>query len=192
MWEKRLAQAIAKKCVHSGVIQSEPVLCFGFELIITTFIGVGAIFLIAILAEKPWACIPFLLGFAPIRKYAGGYHATTHFRCHIISAVIFSMCLFASSCLDVRCEGLLIIGIINWIVILILAPISARNKPLSNQRMSKNRTMSIIIASIETVLAFGFFVLKASNGVAEIFYLGALSAAVSLVIAKIDNEFRRG
>lgn len=34
MWEKRLAQSIAKKCVCSGIQQSEPVLCFGFELII--------------------------------------------------------------------------------------------------------------------------------------------------------------
>ena len=53
MWEERLAQVIVKKCVHSGVIQSEPVLCFGFELIITTLVGIRAIFLIAILTGKP-------------------------------------------------------------------------------------------------------------------------------------------
>ena len=52
MWEKRLAQVIVKN-VFTVELQSEPVLCFGFELIITTLVGIRAIFLIAILTGKP-------------------------------------------------------------------------------------------------------------------------------------------
>lgn len=188
MWEKRLAQSIAKKCVCSGIQQSEPVLCFGFELIITTLVGIGAIFLIAILAGKPWTCIPFLLGFAPLRRYAGGYHATTHSRCHIISTIIFSICLFTSSRLDLSHIGIFIISVFNWIVVLIFAPVSARNKPLSNELMFKNRAISIMIVLFEATLAFGFLILKVSNNIIEVFYFGTLSATTSLLLAKIENK----
>ena len=191
MWEKRLAQSIAKKCVCSGIQQSEPVLCFGFELIITTLVGVGAIFLIAILTGKPWSCVLFLLGFAPLRKYAGGYHATTHSRCHIISTIIFSICLFTSSHLDLPHIGIFIISMFNWIVILIFAPVSARNKPLSSEHILKNRTISIMIASFEAILALEFLILKASNNIIEVFYLGTLSATTSMLVAKIENKLTR-
>ena len=191
MWEKRLAQSIAKKCAYNGVQKSESVLCFGLELIITTLIGIGLILLIAIFAGNPWSCIPFLLGFAPLRRYAGGYHATTHSRCHIISSVIFSVCLFTSSILDLPYMNFFIISMINWIVILIFAPVSAANKPLSNEHMLKNRTKSIVIASFEAAFALGILILKVSNNIIEVFYFGALSATMSLLLAKIENKFKR-
>lgn len=48
-----------------------------------------------------------------------------------------------------------------------------------------------MIASFEAILALEFLILKASNNIIEVFYLGTLSATTSMLVAKIENKLTR-
>lgn len=91
----------------------------------------------------------FMATYIPLRSFAGGYHAKTPIRCYIFSVILL---IIVSSCMKY-------IFIAEWVyyailataalVVLILAPVEDKNKPLdeTEHKVYKRRTM-LIAASI--------------------------------------------
>lgn len=186
---KQLSQRLAKSIVSSGASKghSTAAIGFGLELIFTYLFGTSILAIISILCHQPLAWILFILGFAPLRTTAGGFHANSRLSCLIISACLYILSL-ATSFLISWIRGLpLTITLITLILVYYWSPVEAKNKKLNDDQISKNRRKSLIISIANTVLAFVFCMVNVDSALINLYFMGIAMAAVSLIIAKIKH-----
>lgn len=187
---KQLSQKLAKSIVSSGASKghSAAAIGFGLELVFTCLFGTSILVIISILCHQPVAWLFFVLGFAPLRTTAGGFHASSHLACFIISACLFILSL-ATSFLISWIRGIpLTIALITLIFVYCWSPVEAKNKKLNNDQISKNRRKSLIISIVNAVLAFVFCMVNLNSALINLYFMGIAMAVVSLIIAKIKTR----
>lgn len=192
--ERKIAELLASKTidvVHDGNMQ-KAVLAYGYELIITSLLGVFLLVALSFAIGFPGAWFPFVLGFAPLRTTAGGYHAPTHLRCYITTAAIFACSLAVAKYVVSSYVHLLIIAAITGAIILAFAPVAANNKPLSEARRARNRKRSIAISVILFAVSVILCLTRYSDFYIALYFVGSLAASVSLVVAKVLNLSWKG
>lgn len=64
---------------EKGLVSEEeaPVVLYGMKSLFMTLVEFISVILLAVWCENPLEGLCFLLGFCPLRLYAGGYHAKT-------------------------------------------------------------------------------------------------------------------
>ncbi len=190
----KLSVVCAKKIISVGQLQSisEPVLCYGCELIITSIIGLFILILLSLLIGHPLAWVFFVIGFAPQRTSSGGYHADTHIRCYMATSAMFLLSTSVAYGLTWNSFIYLVISIFSSIFVLLLAPVAATNKPLSPKRYRTNRIRSLVLISINLVLAILLLWLNIVIRAANMYYSGIFFAALSLIIGKAKISLKGG
>lgn len=123
--------------------------------------------------------IIFYITFQIIRKYAGGYHATTETRCEILSAISVLICVLVIRISNVYgfYNILLICTSMSIVAIFILCPLDTPEKPLTKKEKIHFRKKSwIILIAISTII-----------GIATYFKINALiyPCCISLVLEGI-------
>ncbi len=127
---------------------------YGFDLLIADFINFSIILLIGTLCCKLWKTILYLIIFVGLRSVCGGYHAKTHLKCHICTIGVYIVFLGLLHMLGDRSTMLLWGDCISSIPIILFAPITHANKPLSSKTYHRNRITSIIFTVGLIVIAF--------------------------------------
>lgn len=91
----QLARRIARKIVDSNSEYGDQVekIRVGLEILFMMVQGVLLMVIISLACGAWWSWIPFLLGFAPLRNFGGGFHAKTPIGCLICSELIFFMAI---------------------------------------------------------------------------------------------------
>lgn len=178
----QLSRRIAVKIVNSNSEYDGKLemIQFGVEIFIMVSLGVSLMMIISIFYGSWWLWIPFLLGFAPVRNFGGGYHAKTPVGCMICSELIFFIAINISMC-DMSVIVLGFLYVICFFVVVLLAPVQAKNKPLSVKLRKDNRKKCLIVIFMQGFLILIF----AKVEVVKLFCLGMFEASVSMVIAKI-------
>lgn len=158
-----------------------------FELLIAEFINIITIFIIMIISRQYLSILLFLVSFLPLRKWAGGYHADTHFHCTFILFITLSILVVLTQYIpgSVKCILQLINAVISLIVVCYLAPVDNSNKPINEVQKSRYRNISIIISlilsSIIGILSFYGF-----EKIFEVSY-GMIVVAISMIAAKLKD-----
>jgi len=91
--------------------------------------------------------IVFYIAFQLIRKYAGGYHASTEAKCEIMSSlsIMGSLCVIRlSKAYDMQ-TALLILGAVSAVCICCFCPLDTPEKPLSPKEYRYFRRISWLI-----------------------------------------------
>lgn len=191
---KAIATYISGIMVHNGICpkEKERVLNYGFELMVTSIIGVLLMIIVSLIMMKPMGWLFFLVGFAPLRTKAGGYHASTHHGCYFISTLVYTLCLIIANFIDIDRMVILGISLIAVIIIVAFSPVQAVNKPMKEEKRKKNRRISLAIVSFEFIVAAIICYLNIENKMVNLFYLGIFVASISLVVSKIKNIFTGG
>lgn len=184
---KRLAEICTDYliCRDAAEESKRAVLVYGLEVLIATVIGVTLIAVISLVFGQPLAWLFFLLAFVPLRRTAGGYHADTHFSCYLVFASAFAVCLVVEKFANVSSVLRVMFVAISFVVILLLSPCVPDNKPLSTQKRYRNRQISVFLGATDLFLAKLFLLLNIDLSILHYHYYGVLTAAVSLVAAKI-------
>ncbi|MGN0151909.1 MAG: accessory gene regulator B family protein [Wujia sp.] len=73
------------------------VIQYGIECIINLLVPIIIIFFYSILAHRIPDMIIWLISFLTLRNYLGGYHASSHLRCMILSSITGILALLFSS-----------------------------------------------------------------------------------------------
>lgn len=181
-----LAQYITGILYKNNIIDSKmlDIYIYGFEVIVSgfvsIFIGLALGFIFAQIPES----IVFLIVFILIRKYCGGYHADTYFRCNsifMINIAIVMIILKINFNYSIYLH--FIIGLICIITYITLAPIENKYKPLTYEEKKKYRITAIIISliffCISSVVYFNF--LKFSI----VIDMALMSVAISMIIERL-------
>lgn len=165
-----------------------PVYAYGLELLLAAILNILLIILVAFFFHDPYAWIFFLLAFIPLRVTAGGYHASTHFRCTAVCLVTFIITIALAHCIHDTYRPIVssILCLFNLATVICLSPVQAAQKPLTASEQHINRNRSLFLA----ILFCGISILGLHwrFALAILFFsLGVFSAAISQVAGKIQS-----
>ena len=159
----RIAYQVVNKLCSSLVIQEEEkeLYQYSFTIMISHFV----FFFCSVIFGSMFSCffesLVFYLAFQLIRRYAGGYHASTETRCEIASALTILNCIIVIWLVKTyEFEmPLLFSAIISAVIIFIFCPLDTPEKPLSKKEVKYFRKISwliLLIISAFVLISFIF------------------------------------
>lgn len=148
--------------------------CYGIEVIISTTIDVLLILSIGFIMGHLEDAIIYYFAFWIIRKFSGGYHCQTYFRCISLHVSLFIAYLITFQYYN---HWMLCIQIFAILIFVILSPV--RNRELDNSEYRKYKIISLIILA-------GFIALSYMSHYANILTYVILIVSI-LIITCIRN-----
>lgn len=136
---------------------------YGFFLVLSQLIYSSICLILGLFLGCILECIIFYIAFNLLRKYSGGFHASTETRCFIISTLsIFCSVVFISKMeFIVSNIWFTILLFITSTVIVIFSPLDTKEKPISKDERKKYRKYSLIVLGIMLIVCIvGFCYVK--------------------------------
>lgn len=132
---------------------------FGYKLLLLQAINIAVVIAIGLLCSCLKEMVFFLMGYIPLRSYAGGYHAGGPVRCGILSA---AMELAVAVVLRIpvpglAAEGMLATAVVCEVIIYVTAPVAACNKPLTDSQVLTFRRNARIILGVEAIIMIALY-----------------------------------
>lgn len=155
-----LSSKLADLLVRNKIvaIEDREVYIYGYEILISSVIGVFSVILLGVFLNSFVESLLFLIIFVTIRQCSGGYHANSYMKC-IVSFVAVYVFVIIVLHFVLPYYSLFIWAILSVVcmsVILDLAPIENPQKPLTAEIKSRNRKraigMSLIILVVSALL----------------------------------------
>ena len=188
-----IAKNLSKKLVTLDIIKFDDydVIIFGLEVILSTIFEILGLLMLGLFFNSFLEIIIFIGFFSLLRVNSGGYHASTCFRCFLLSSVLsFSSILTLKNTAWLNTPLTLFTLIISAIIIIIAyAPIDTPNKPFSSEEFVMYRKKSLLILSFEVLLIILFFIFNkefiiyCNIAASAIFFQG-----ITLIVGKIQNK----
>lgn len=152
----KLSSKITELLINRDVISSEnkELYDYGFFILLSQILYFIIALIFGIIFNVLLQSVVFYIAFQFIRKYAGGYHASTEGRCEIMSTLSILACIvmiWLSRSYDFSLL-LFCISLVAVLVIALLCPLDAPEKPLSNKELKYFRKISWLILFIIAAL----------------------------------------
>ena len=144
---------------------------------------------IGILLHRFVAGVLYLFLFMFIRRFTGGYHANTYFKCNITGCITFSsvICLsLAAEKYDVLKYLSYIFALISVLIILVYCPIENKNKPIAPNKIKQYRLLSVAVALVYCIIAIVTLFTSRFYGCMILFTLSL--TAMLVIIEKIKEK----
>ena len=154
---KKIAEQVVGWQVEKGYLPDgeREVYIYAYEVLLNQVINILLSVLIAIGMQDTMTVFVFLISYIPLRSYCGGYHAKTHLRCSVISAILLFVICVIMRTLNGSGDMLLIpmAGLLSGVLIFRYAPVESKNKPLDEAEQQCYRKRGRTIWLAEVVLA---------------------------------------
>lgn len=179
---------IADIFLKNNIIEEEDkeIYQYGLEIFTSTFIGMLIVLTIGIFTHQIFETTIFYIVFATIRVYAGGYHASTYFRCKLFFTLNFILILSLSvffSRFEVSLIIILPLNIWGFYTIEKYAPMENKNKSLTNADKKKYKKLSIWLYCFWSFMGMVLFFINI-----RIFWIITLSI-FSVIVLMLLNKF---
>ena len=198
--DSEMISKLAKNIAHFFVIQKiieeskEIIYAYGLELLISDVLNTIIVLLIALLSHTLPAVIVFIAVFMGLRRFAGGYHANSHFSCMftlVIVMLVFSYGICNISEHTNICSIAFVASALP--VIFCFAPVSHPNKPMSVEKgvslKRKSRFLAVILfLAVIVMLVFRYW--KLSLYVSSGILLSAIAVLLGRFLNRGDNSKR--
>ena len=189
-----MSQFITNKMIANGTIEESKtdIYKYGFEILISTTIYLLIFVVVSIVSNTAFTSLIFAIGFFIVRFTAGGYHADTYVKCHLLSMFnhVFFVVVLKVTPVAWR-TAISIVGLVLSIsFILILAPIDHPNKPFIKNERKRFRMLSCIYCLVLMVILIFAIILQSQTDVLYSFSVGTFCAAFALTSAKIQKNKR--
>ena len=184
---------VVRNLLQAGIINQEnkEVYEFGIETFCSDVVNLMTTAMIGILMGQLWECLIFQVVFISLRSWTGGYHASSEWKCWVLSNVMVAVVLLLSRRLPIWFDsnvGLFLLFAAAG-VILVLAPVENENNPLDADEVKsyKCRVRTVVLISVfSSILLYCLL-----NSFFWILVLAVLSVALSLVIGTCANKWMR-
>ena len=178
--------------INNNIIKKEDaeIYSYGFKELIFIIINIITTIVIGLIFNKVFEVILFMIIYLPIRVYAGGYHARTKLRCYIFSVLmLISVCYILKLNLLNNYLLIVILTIISSGIILYLAPVEDKNKPLDKIEIkvyTKRTIRNLVIVLIVLCITLIFNKINLSACIC----ISLLCNGIMLILGKINNLIR--
>lgn len=164
---------------------------YGIEIGLSTLVNYALIIAIGAWFRSVLSVIVFSIMFNTLRKYIGGYHCTTYFRCNMTFCAIFTLILTLSkllSCVMNIIMALMILsfcgyGIWCW------GPLENAYKPVTAEQQKHCHTIAKVIFCFDSVFAIICYIWLPYYGIVAI--LSLLAVVVLLPIGAVAERRRK-
>ena len=177
----KLSNYLTEKLLSNGTIidEDKELYIYGLFMLIShlMFFIIACIF--GLILGCIFESIIFYIAFQFIRRYAGGYHASTETRCEILSTLSILACIVViklSKTYDFQ-TVLLLITILSAVCIFVFCPLDKPEKPLSDKEFKYFRKVSWIILFVIIVAIIISYVFK--------FQMVTVPCCLSLILESI-------
>lgn len=186
----KLSQKVTQKLILRGSIEpsEKEIYDYGFFMLFSQIIFGILTFVAGMIFACPVQSIVFYFAFSFLRKYAGGYHASTETKCIILSSGAMICAVAIIKIAKVYGFNLIVLCVsaVFAVVVALLSPIDTSEKPLSQKERKHYRIITLIILSTIMCLAVISYFLNAD----VIFVpcsVGVILEAILLVAGKTKN-----
>lgn len=158
-------------------------LIYAYHVLIVYMLNLVIAFTIATVLRQQSSMLLFILLFAPVRIYAGGFHAKNDGRCMFLSAIVELFVALANKYYywlhfgDIN--DLFFLGIL-FICIIILAPIEAENKTVSKTEKQKYKFITFLVCLLEVVFSYILWINKENSCVLYNVFLSLMVESILL------------
>lgn len=186
-----IALKLAQKLADDGSIQHDEIelYSYGYFVLISQLLFSVIVVINGLIFSCLLKSIIFYVAFRAIRKYAGGFHASSELKCELTSTIAIIICI----CSIKLCELfdikyiLIISAAISFCIIFALCPLDTPEKPLSAEEYKSFRKLSIIILTVIMAIILCFFLLDI-NIVYAPMCISLIFEAVLISLGKINGR----
>lgn len=177
------------KLIKDGAIEEEDreIYEYGFTQGIVMLINLMCTLLIGICMGMVNEVVVFMLAYIPLRSFSGGFHAKTQARCFVYSNLLVVAILAVSRFLAKDSIACLILGLIGTIIIIVLAPVEDKNKPLDENEVKvygrKAKSILLVDAAVAIVLQLLNF-----HSLVSTITVSVLALGIFLVMGYVKNK----
>lgn len=164
---------------------------YGIEITLSSILNFTLIVLCSLILRSLSAGLIYLFVFIFVRSYSGGYHATTYFRCNLTFVVTFVITFYSHRLIAECWYSVVVCGVlalISLIPFFLFSPVSNKFKPLNDKQKKSAFILSVVIASVLSVIGLSLLALGISLGAMII----ATIAMISVLILVETFMQRRG
>lgn len=160
---------------------------YGIEVILSTVINLVVIVAIGILMGRFAETAIFILAFASLRVYAGGYHARTHLGCIATFTLIYLANISVVGITPNWLEKPISIGaaIAAFLFIWHAAPIEHKNRPFEGDEYKRFKRNCRLILAVEFITVMALNTLTSIHHLPYCIALAMLSIVFILALARI-------
>lgn len=181
---QRISHYFSKKLASNS--EEQEILQYGFECLINTLIPIILYFLFALTQNMIFESIIWLVLFLLLRNYIGGYHASSHGRCIIISTLYGLLTLFCINyfkSIPITIE----IAVCSSVAILhiLLGPIITDSDLIENYKKYKIIGFIIIIMESIFMSIFNFYDIELHSCL----FFSLVSAVILHYMERIKRRF---
>lgn len=192
---RNIANNIAALLTSHGIIQEDDTdKCrYGLEIFVSSLLELTSILFISIFMNNFGETVLFFAAFIPLRVYAGGYHADTQIKCYMVSLGVYGLFTTLMRIVPTSCYTIIIyISIaMSLIIVLTLAPVRHTNKTLTPQETKVYKEISVVICTIEAIIALFGSIMFEGNTWMVAFALGLSAETLSMIAAVIKKTVKR-
>lgn len=164
------------------------VYAYGLELLIAYVCYFIIFYLLAFLTGTFWESTFFCVGFMILRKFGGGFHASTYLKCHALFAAnhLLFIALIRFMPAYLYNALLFLIPLIAAEIIWAFAPVEHENRPFNSNEYLIFRKRSRIYSVVIILIAAVFFRFSSLRQLLMSYLLGVFSAALSIFAGSIQ------
>lgn len=179
---KKISEIIVDILIQNGHTQyNRGVYVYGMECIISELIADLILFLYTIPQHNTIDAIIWLTAFLSIRIHIGGYHASNHTLCLLISTIISILGLKFSTLLYNNLYLFIICHIFTTFYALFSSPINSANHTLSYKKSKRERSKLLTNVIILNIL----IIISKNKNFSSLLLSGCFTATLMSVYSKL-------
>lgn len=174
---------LSEQMASRGYIQEKYIKLYaqGMQLTLSMLLNAITVIFIGVVLGVGIDAVIFLLAFMPLRSYAGGYHAKGYVSCYIITCMTMTILLLSLRYFRAEYgQGILMLFIASFIIVLLLAPLPDANKPVSEEELKQFKGKTRILLVLESILGIGLLLFHIPQGYSVL--LAIVMSAMLLVL----------
>lgn len=132
---------------------------YGFFIFLSNAIYVIITLILGSIFNILFESIVFYVAFSLIRRYAGGFHASSEINCTLITSISIFLCLLCTKLCETNNiqTPILVLTIIAAVSIFVFCPLDTPEKPLTKEEYKYFRKISwLILLLIVLTISFGW------------------------------------
>lgn len=180
---------VSERMARNGYIQEKHIKLYAqaMQIGLAMLANIITTVIIGLVFGMGWHAIILLAAFAPLRSYAGGYHASGYIKCYLESCVMLSVILGVMRyCMFGHEQVLLMIFGVSFILVILLAPLPDANKPASEEELQQYRKKARVLLIVESLLGVGLLMFDIQYGYSIL--LAIVMSAMLLVLHCLQSK----
>lgn len=176
-----ISNAVATIFIKNGVADEEDRDIYIYSIGVLLY-NIGTIIFIltlSLLFHNVTETIIFIMTFATLRRYTGGYHAKTRIRCFLTSVAVYIVAIIVETQLIDR-GAIWILGLVlifSVVILILFAPINSEKLIFSSERMYQLRGKArFYLGTLCCICAF-------------LYYIGGIEYAIFISLGIISTSF---